>query len=65
MKHIEPMPDESSSEDRRIYRRQTGGLFISYFIAIIFAFGITYLNKPEADPTASQSTQVARLKPAS
>ncbi len=65
MKHIEPMPDDLSSEDRRIYRRQTGGLFISYFVAVVFAFGITHLNKPAADPSAPQSTQVARLKPAS
>ena len=64
MKRIEPMPDDPTSEDRRIYRRQTGALFISYFIAVTFAFGVTYLNRPAADPTAQQSTQVARLKPA-
>lgn len=65
MKRIDPMPDEPNPEDRRIYRRQTGGLLVSYVVAIVFACTLTYLNRPPTDPSTPQATQVARLKPAS
>jgi hypothetical protein len=57
-------PSNLSLDDRRMYRRWTGGLFASYLTAIIFAVGITYFNfnKLSADPS---TPQMARLKPAS
>jgi hypothetical protein len=50
MKRVEPIWSNLSPEDRRTYRRWTGGLFVSYFVAVILAIGITYLNRPATDP---------------
>lgn len=50
MKRVEPIWSNLSPEDRRTYRRWTGGLFVSYFVAVILAIGMTYLNRPATDP---------------
>ena len=63
MKRFEPIWSNLSLEDRRTYRRWTGRFFVSYFVAVILAIGITHLNRPATDPDAT--TQIARLKPAS
>ena len=55
-------PSNLTPEDRRTYRRRTGGLFLSYLVAIIVAVGITFTNRPASDLTASNETQIARLK---
>ena len=34
-------PSNLSPEDRRTYRRWTGGLFLAYFVAVIVAIGVT------------------------
>jgi hypothetical protein len=54
-----------SPEDRRTYRRWTGGLFLSYLIAVIVAISITSMNRPATDLRTSNDAQMARLKAAS
>jgi hypothetical protein len=63
MKRIEPFWRNLGPEDRRTCRRWTGGLFVSYVVAVMLVIGITYLNRPATDPDAT--TRIARLKPAS
>jgi hypothetical protein len=63
MKRLKPIWSNLGPEDRRTCRRWAGGLFVSYFVAVVLAIGITYLNRPATDLDAT--TQIARLKPAS
>ena len=57
--------DNLSREDRRTYRRWTGGLFLSYAVAIAIAVGVTYFKQPSGDLRATNEARMARLKPAS
>jgi hypothetical protein len=55
-------PDDLSAEDRCIYRRWVRGLFVFYFVAIVTALGISFVNRPADDLRASNETQIARIK---
>lgn len=65
MRRMNRFPSNLNREDRRTYRRWTGGLFLSYAVAVTIAVGITFLNKPSVDLRAESETRIARLKPAS
>ena len=56
------LPSNLSPEDLRVYRRWTRGLYLSYFTVVVVALGLTFVNRPEADPTASKDAQFAHNK---
>jgi len=60
--HMKPLPGNLNADDLRTYRRQTGGLYLSYLAAIIVAVGVTFTNRPASDLRASNEIQMARLK---
>ena len=51
-----------SPEDLRTYRRWTGGLYLSYFVVVSVAFGLTFANRPAEHLKASNDTQFALSK---
>jgi hypothetical protein len=56
-------PSNLSTDDLRIYRRWTAGLYLSYLAAIIVAVGLTLTSSgPVRDLRASNDIQMARLK---
>ena len=58
-------PNNVSESELRAYRRWAAGLYLSYLIAIIVAFGLTFANRPTSDLRASNETQTARSEAAS
>ena len=51
-----------SREDLRTYRRWTGGLYLSYFVVVTVAVGLTVANRPAEHLKASNDTQFAFRK---
>ncbi|CAN7144026.1 hypothetical protein LJR220_000009 [Bradyrhizobium sp. LjRoot220] len=62
MKRMKPFPNNPSEEDRRTYRRWTGGLFLVYLVAVTVAVGVTFMGRSSGDLRASNEQQMARLK---
>jgi hypothetical protein len=58
--HMKPLPGTLNADDLRTYRRQTGGLYLCYLVAIIVAVGLTFTNRPAGDLRASNEIQMAR-----
>jgi hypothetical protein len=56
------LPSNLNADDLRAYRRQTGGLYLSYLAAIIVAVALTFANRPATELRASNEIQMARLK---
>jgi hypothetical protein len=55
------LPSNLSADDLRIYRRWTGGLYLSYLAAIIVAIALTFANRPATELRASNEIRMARL----
>ena len=51
-----------SPEDLRAYRRWTRGLYLSYFVVVTVALGLTFVNRPAEDMKASKDAQFAFSK---
>lgn len=51
-----------SPEDLRVYRRRTRGLYLSYFAVVVFALGLTTVNRPAAELAASKDAELSLIK---
>lgn len=51
-----------SPEDLRAYRRCTSGLYLSYFVVVVVALGLTFVNRPAGELAASKDAQLALNK---
>jgi hypothetical protein len=62
---MQRFPSKLSADDQRTYRRWTGGLHLSYLVAIIVAIALTFTNRPVNELNASKEILMARLKASS
>jgi len=56
------LPSNLNADELRTYRRWTGGLYLSYLVAILVAIVLTLTNRPASELRASNEIQMARLK---
>ena len=59
------LPSNLNADELRTYRRWTGGLYLSYLVAILVAIVLTLTNRPSSELRASNEIQMARLKSSS
>ena len=62
---MKQFPSNLSADDLRTHRRWTGGLYLSYLVAILVAIVLTLTNRPSSELRASNEIQMARLKSSS